>query len=47
MSDIDSSAQLKPIILDDLPDFMISGYHCSTHIQKHIDLILQINKEVL
>ena len=40
MSDIDSSAQLKPIILDDLPDFMISGYHCSTHIQKHIDLIL-------
>ena len=40
MSDIDSSVELKPIILDALPDFIISGHHCSTHIQKHIDLIL-------
>ncbi len=40
MSDSSSSVALKPIILDILPDFTISGQRCAARIQQQIDLLL-------
>ncbi|MDJ0581296.1 DUF3038 domain-containing protein [Crocosphaera sp.] len=40
MADSNSSVESKPIILDTLPDFTISGQRCAGRIQQHIDLLL-------
>ena len=40
MSDSNLPADSKPVILDLLPDFPISGQRCSIRIQQQIDLIL-------
>ena len=40
MSDSSSSVASKPIILDILPDFTISGQRCAARIQQQIDLLL-------
>ncbi|HAC64852.1 MAG TPA: hypothetical protein DCF68_15305 [Cyanothece sp. UBA12306] len=40
MSDLSSVAESKPIILDILPDFPISGQRCSIQLQQQIDLLL-------
>lgn len=40
MPDSSSPSQSKPLILDILPDFPISGQHCSNRIQQQIDLML-------
>ncbi|MDJ0509033.1 MAG: DUF3038 domain-containing protein [Crocosphaera sp.] len=40
MSDSNSSVDSKPMVLDVLPDFTISGQRCAARIQQHIDLLL-------
>lgn len=40
MSDLSSPAQSKPVILDVLPDFPISGQRCAVRLQQRIDLLL-------
>ena len=40
MSDSSSPAQFKPVILDALPDFPISGQRCAVRLQQRIDLLL-------
>ncbi len=40
MSDSNSSVESKPIVLDGLPDFTISGQRCAARLQQHIDLLL-------
>ncbi|MEM8780031.1 MAG: DUF3038 domain-containing protein [Cyanobacteria bacterium P01_G01_bin.49] len=40
MSDSSSPVASKPIILDILPDFTISGQRCAARIQQQIDLLL-------
>lgn len=40
MSDSNSATDSKPVILEVLPDFPISGEHCAIKIQQKIDLIL-------
>lgn len=40
MSDSSSPVASKPIILDVLPDFTISGQRCAARIQQQIDLLL-------
>ncbi len=40
MSDSNPSVESKPIVLDGLPDFTISGQRCAARLQQHIDLLL-------
>lgn len=40
MSDSPPTTVSKPIILETLPDFPLSGQRCATHIQQQLDLIL-------
>ena len=40
MSNLSSPTQFKPMILDVLPDFPISGQRCAVRLQQRIDLLL-------
>lgn len=40
MSDSNSTTDLKPVILDVLPDLPISGQRCAIRIQQQLDLLL-------